>query len=80
MIRLLFGECICFCDNKVSSSVASINIVYVLYECASFAVDGSQGTGPLELLYRVSNLPRLMTVAHVLLLCINIAMIWSSIQ
>ena len=66
MIRMLFSELISFCDYQLPISVRSITIVMCNYaECASYAVDVWQGTGPLELLNRASNLPRFVTVAHV---------------
>jgi len=53
MIRILFSERISFCDYQLPSFVRSINIVMCNYaECASYAVDDCQGTGPLELLNR----------------------------
>jgi hypothetical protein len=66
MIRILFSERISFCGYQLPSSVRSIAIVMCNYaECASYAVDVWQGTGPLELLNRTTNLPRFLTVAHV---------------
>jgi hypothetical protein len=66
MIRILFSDRISICDYQLPNSVRSINIVMFNYaECISYAVDVWQRTGPLELLNRVSNLPRFVTVAHV---------------
>jgi hypothetical protein len=66
MIRILFSERITFCDYQLPKSARSINIVMCNFaECGNYAVDVWQGTGPLELLNRASNLPRYVTVAHV---------------
>jgi len=66
MVRILFRERISFCGPLLTSSVRSIAIGVCNYaECASYAVDVWQSTGPLELLNRTSNLPQFVTVAHV---------------
>jgi hypothetical protein len=66
MIRILFSERISFCGYQLPSSVRSITIVMCNYaDFTSYAMDVWQGTGPLELLNRASNLPRFVTVAHV---------------
>jgi hypothetical protein len=81
MIRVLFSDHISICDCQHPNSVRSINIVMCNYaECARYAVDIWRGTGPLELLNRVSNLPRFVTVAHISLFCNDLAMILSSEQ
>jgi len=81
MIRILLSERISFCDYQLPSSVRSIIIVMCNYaECASCAVDVWQGTRPLELLNRTSNLPRFVTVAHVRCFVTTLRMIRSSEQ
>lgn len=70
------GDCLvnAFVFVKISFRILWRRLSLYVYctECAIFAVGDQQGTGPVALLYRISNHPRFMIVAHVLVFCINL--------